>query len=68
MNMEWEEALLRAWGGELPPPESYDRHQASLSRLKAEDVAVEAGKARLLDKAARHDEVVHAADRAARKR
>jgi hypothetical protein len=65
MNMEWEEALLRAWGGELSPPASDHRHQASRPRLKAEDV--DAVKARLLD-TDRHDEVAHAADRAARKR
>jgi hypothetical protein len=65
--MEWEEALLRAWGGELPPPASYYRHQSSRSRLMAEDATTRAVKARLLDEAARYDELADAADRAARR-
>jgi hypothetical protein len=36
-EMEWEEALLMAWGGEMPPhPAVYYRRQAARARRVAE--------------------------------
>jgi len=49
--MEWEEALLRAWAGEIPPqPASYYRRKAALARQAAEGVTTRAIKARLLER------------------
>jgi len=62
--MEWEEALLIAWGGALPPhPAAYYRRQATRARQIAEGVKIRAMKARLLDDAAHYDELAAKADR-----
>ena len=50
--MEWEDALLRAWGGEIPQPATYYRRKAARARQVAEGVTTRAMKARLLDEAA----------------
>jgi hypothetical protein len=51
-EMEWEEALLMAWGGELSPyPAAYYRRQAARARRVAEGATTQAVKARLLDDA-----------------
>jgi len=56
--MEWEEALLTAWGGEIPPhPAAYYRRQAARARRVAEGVTTQAVKARLLDDARYNDEL-----------
>ena len=48
--MEWEEALLTAWGGEIPPHiAAYYRRQAARARRVAEGATTKAEKARLLD-------------------
>ena len=62
--MEWEEALLIARGGELPlhPAAHYRRH-AARARQIAVAVTTRAMKARLLDDAARYDELAAKADR-----
>jgi len=63
--MEWEEALLMAWGGEIPPhPVAYYRRQAARSRRVAEGATTWAVKARLLDEAVRYDELAAEDDRA----
>jgi hypothetical protein len=63
--MEWEEALLMAWGGEMPPhPASYYRRQAARVRRVAEGATTQAVKARLLDDAGHYDELAAKADRA----
>ena len=63
--MEWEEALLMAWGGEMPPPPAgYCRQQAARARRVAEVATTRAVKARLLDDAVRYDELAAQADRA----
>jgi hypothetical protein len=63
--MEWEEALLTAWGGEMPPhPAAYYRRQAARSRRVAEGATTQAVKVRLLDDAGRYDELAAKADRA----
>jgi hypothetical protein len=50
--MEWEEALLTAWGGEIPPhAAAYYRRQAARARRVAEAATTRAVKARLLDDA-----------------
>jgi len=55
-EMEWEEALLTAWGGEIPPhPAAYYRRQAARARRVAEGVTTQAVKARLLDDARYND-------------
>jgi hypothetical protein len=47
--MEWEDALLKAWGGEIPPqPATYYRRKAARARQVAEGVTTRAMKARLL--------------------
>jgi hypothetical protein len=62
--MEWEEALLMAWGGEtLPHAAAYYRRQASRARQIAEGVTTRAMKARLLEEAAPYDELAAKADR-----
>ena len=56
--MEWEEALLIARGGELPlHPAAHYRRQAARARQIAVAVTTRAMKARLLDDAARYDEL-----------
>ena len=63
--MEWEEALLVAWGGEMPPhPAAYYRRQAAGARRVAEGATTQAVKVRLLDDAVRYDELAVEADRA----
>ena len=65
--MEWEEALLRARGGEIPPqPATYYRRKAARARQVAEGVTTEAVKARLLDEAVHCDRLAADADREAR--
>jgi hypothetical protein len=62
--MEWEEALLTAWGGEIPPhPAAYYRRQAVRARRVAEGATTKAVKARLLDDAGHYDELAAKADR-----
>jgi len=65
--MEWEEALLRAWGGDIPPqPAIYYRRKAARARQVAEGVTTRAMKARLLDEAIHCDQLAADADRGAR--
>lgn len=62
--MEWEEALLTAWRGEIPPhPASYYRRQAARAWRVAEGATTKAVKARLLDGADHYDELAAKADR-----
>ena len=62
--MEWEEALLRAWGGETPPqPATYYRRKAARARQVAEGVTTQAIKARLHDEAVHCDQLADHADR-----
>ena len=61
--MEWDEALLRAWGGEIPQPATYYRRKAALARQAAEGVTTRAIKARLLDEAVHCDRLAAEADR-----
>jgi hypothetical protein len=64
-EMEWEEALLTAWGDEVPlHPASYYRRKAARAREIAEGVTTRAMKARLLDEAVHRDQVAAEADRA----
>ena len=64
--MEWEEALLRARGGEEPPlPAKYYRRRAARARQVAEGVTTRAMKARLLDEAVHCDQLAADADRGA---
>jgi len=62
--MEWEEALLIVWGGELSPHPAnyYYRRQAARARQMAEGATTRAMKARLLDDAAHYDELAANAD------
>jgi hypothetical protein len=63
--MEWEEALLVAWGGEIPPhPAAYYRRQATRARQVADGVTTRVMTARLLDDAGRYDELATKADAA----
>jgi hypothetical protein len=62
--MEWEEALLEAWGGEIPQPASYFRRKAARARQIAEGVTTRAVKERLLDEAVHYDQLAADADRA----
>jgi hypothetical protein len=63
--MGWEEALLTAWGGEIPPhAAAYYRRQAARARRVAEAATTRAVKARLLDDADHYDELAAEADRA----
>jgi hypothetical protein len=55
--MEWDEALLRAWGGEIPQPASYYRRKAALARQAAEGVTTRAMKTLLLDEALHCDQL-----------
>jgi hypothetical protein len=63
--MEWEDALLMAWGGEIPPqPAAYYRRQAARARRVAEGVTTRTVKTRLLDDASHYDELAAKDDRA----
>ena len=65
-EMEWEEALLRARGGEIPPqPGTYYRRKAARARQVAEGVTTQAIKALLLDEAVHCDQLAADADRGA---
>ena len=67
--MEWEKALVAAWGGEIPPHSpAYYRRQAARAPEIAEGVTTPAMKARLLEEAADCDQLAAQADRAARER
>jgi hypothetical protein len=61
--MEWEEALLMAWGGEIRRTQR-PRRQAARARRVAEGATTRAVKARLLDDAGHYDELAAKADRA----
>ena len=64
-KMEWEDALLMARGGEIPPhPAAYYRREAARARRVAEGATTRAVKARLLDDADQYDELAAEADRA----
>jgi hypothetical protein len=64
--MEWEEALLRAWGGEIPPQSAaYYRRKATRARQIAENATTLVMKARLLDEAGHCDRLAADADRGA---
>jgi len=65
--MEWEEALLRSWGGEIPPQAAaYYRRKAARARQIAEGVTTRAMMARLLDEAVHCDQLAADADRRTR--
>jgi hypothetical protein len=67
--MEWEEALLGAWGGETrPQPASYYRRKAARARQIAEGVTTRAMKERLLDEVVHWDQLAADADRGAREK
>jgi hypothetical protein len=61
--MEWEEALVRAWGGEIPQSAVYYRRKAARARQAAEGVTTRAMKARLLDEAVECDRLAADTDR-----
>jgi hypothetical protein len=63
--MEWEEALLRAWGEEIPQPAIYYRRKAARVRQIVEGVTTRAVKARLLDEAVHCDQLAADAERGA---
>jgi hypothetical protein len=64
--MEWEEALLEAWAGEMPlQSAAYYRRRAARARRIAEGVTTQAIKVRLLDEAVQCDQLADDADRAA---
>ena len=60
--MEWEEALLSAWEGEIPQSATYYRRRAARARQIAEGVTTRAVRARLLDDAACYDRLAANAD------
>ena len=63
-EMEWEEALLEAWGGEMPPHSAaHYRRKAARARQLAEGVTTEAMKERLLEEALHCDHLAAATDR-----
>ena len=63
-EMEREEALLEAWGGEMPPHSAaHYRRKAARARQLAEGVTTEAMKERLLEEALHCDHLAAAADR-----
>ena len=69
LKMEWEEALVGAWGGEIPPHfPAYYRRQAARARQVAEGVTTPAMKARLLEEAVNCDRLAAHADRVATER
>ena len=63
-EMEWEEALLEAWGGEMPQHSAaHYRRKAARARQLAEGVTTEAMKERLLEEALHCDHLAADADR-----
>ena len=65
-EMEWEEALLRAWGGGRPPqPASYHRRNADRARQIAEGATTRSMKAGVLDETVHCDQLAADADRGA---
>ena len=65
--MEWEEALLVAWGGEMPQqPAKYYRRKAARARQMADGDTTRAMKTRLFDEAVHYDEPSATADRFAK--
>jgi hypothetical protein len=57
-EMEWEEALLRAWGGEVTPQSAaYYRRNAVRAQQAAEGVTTRALKTRPLDEAVQCDQL-----------
>jgi len=61
--MEWEEALLRAWGGEMSPQSAaHYRRRAARARQLADWMTTPGAKVRLLDDAARCDQLAAGAD------
>ena len=64
-EMEWEEALLRAWGGEIPQSAGYYRQKAARARQIAEGVTTGAIKPRLPDEAVHCDRLTADAERGA---
>ena len=65
-EMEWEEALLGAWGeGVTPQSAAYYRRNAVRARQAAEEVTTRAMKARLPDEAVHCDQLAAAAERMA---
>ena len=67
IEMEWEEALLRAWDESPPQPTAYFRRKAAHARRVAEEVTTRAVKTRLLDEAIHYDRLAAHADRARKK-
>jgi hypothetical protein len=62
--MEWDEALLRARGGEISPQQAiYYRRKAARARQIAEGATTRAMRARLLDEAVHGDQLANEADR-----
>jgi hypothetical protein len=61
--MDWEEALLRAWDGEIPQSATYYRCGAARARQIAEGMTTQAMKERLLDEAIHCDQLAAGADR-----
>jgi hypothetical protein len=62
--MDWEEALLRARGGETPSQRAdYYRRKAARARRAAKGVTTRAIKARLLDEAVRCGQLAADVDR-----
>lgn len=67
IEMEWEEALLRAWGGGVTEdPAAFYRRNGVRARQAAESATTRAMKARLLDEAVHCDQLAADADRGAR--
>ena len=65
-EMEWEEALLRAWGGGVTQHSAaFYRRTAVRARQAAESVTTRAMKARLLDEAIHCDQLAADAERVA---
>jgi hypothetical protein len=65
-QMEWEEAFVAAWGGEISPHSAaHYRRKAARARQIAEGVTTRAMKARLLDEAFHCDRLAADADRSA---
>jgi hypothetical protein len=65
-EMEWDEALVGAWGGETSPqPAAYYRRKAARARQIAEGVTTRVMKARLLEEAVHCDQLAADADRGA---
>jgi hypothetical protein len=63
-EVEWEEALFMAWGAEMPMhPSAYYRRKAARAREIAEEVTTRVMQAKLLDEAARYDQLAAEADR-----